>query len=54
MNGVLLGIAYVAAVNPLRTRLGLPEHEGGRARMGVLARYRQMLWIGSGWSGGVP
>lgn len=36
MNGILLGIAYLAAVNPLRTRLGLPEHEGGRAKMGVL------------------
>jgi len=54
MNGVLLGIAYVAAVNPLRTRLGLPEHEGGRARMGVLAG-GAMLALGgvlalAGWS----
>ncbi|MBU1226298.1 MAG: hypothetical protein KJ698_03660 [Actinobacteria bacterium] len=37
MNGILLALAYLAAVNPLRTRLAIPEHEGGRARMGVLA-----------------
>ena len=54
MNGVLLGIAYLAAVNPLRTRLGLPEHEGGRARVGVLAAGALLALGGvfalAGWS----
>jgi small neutral amino acid transporter SnatA (MarC family) len=37
MNGILLGVAYVAAVNPLRTRLGLPEDDRRRVRFGVAA-----------------
>lgn len=32
MNGVLLVVAVVAALNPFRTRLGLPEGPFGRAR----------------------
>jgi small neutral amino acid transporter SnatA (MarC family) len=55
MNGILLVVAYVAAVNPLRTRLGLPESEGGRARMGVLAVGALLaaggVWGLAGWSG---
>jgi small neutral amino acid transporter SnatA (MarC family) len=31
MNGLLLGVAYLAAVNPARTRLGLPESSTRRA-----------------------
>ena len=31
MNALLLAVTFVAVVNPLRTRLGLPE-EGGRVR----------------------
>jgi len=54
MNGILLGIAYTAAVNPLRTRLGLPEHEGGKARMSVLAAGALLALGGvlalAGWS----
>jgi small neutral amino acid transporter SnatA (MarC family) len=37
MNGTLMLVAYLAALNPMRTRLGVPEHSGGRARMDVLA-----------------
>lgn len=55
MNGILLVVAYVAAVNPLRTRLGLPESEGGRARMGVLGAGALVAVGGvlslAGWSG---
>ncbi|MDX1690610.1 MAG: hypothetical protein R3290_06275 [Acidimicrobiia bacterium] len=36
MNGLLLGLALVAAVNPPRTRTGLPETTTGRARLPVL------------------
>jgi small neutral amino acid transporter SnatA (MarC family) len=35
MNGVLLGVAYLAAVNPARTRLGLPEVSTRRAGTAV-------------------
>jgi len=55
VNGVLLGIAFVAAVNPLRTRLGLPENEGGRAKMSVLVAGTGLALGGvlalAGWSG---
>jgi small neutral amino acid transporter SnatA (MarC family) len=37
MNGVLLGLAYLAAVNPARTRLGLPEAATRRADPAVTA-----------------
>ncbi|MBN2113649.1 MAG: hypothetical protein JW785_05915 [Acidimicrobiia bacterium] len=37
MTAGLLAAAYVAAFNVARTRLGVPEDEGGRARPGVLA-----------------
>ena len=36
MNGLLVLAAYMAALNPMRTRLGIPEHSNGRARMGLL------------------
>ena len=55
MNGILLGIAYLAAVNPLRTRLGLPEDEHGRGRMTVLVTGALVASTGvlaiAGWSG---
>jgi small neutral amino acid transporter SnatA (MarC family) len=37
MNGSLMLVAYLAALNPMRTRLGVPEHSQGRARMDLLA-----------------
>jgi small neutral amino acid transporter SnatA (MarC family) len=37
MNGLLMLVAYTAALNPMRTRLGIPEHSNERARMGLLA-----------------
>lgn len=37
MNGVLAIIAYLATLNPVRARLGVPESEGGKARMRLLA-----------------
>jgi len=37
MNGLLMLVAYMAALNPMRTRLGLPEQSDGRARMDLLA-----------------
>lgn len=51
----LLVIAYLAAVNAARTRLGLPEGEGGRARWGALTG-GSLLALGlvaalAGWSG---
>jgi len=36
MNGLLAIVAYVAALNPVRTRLGVPEDDKGGARMGPL------------------
>jgi len=55
MNGILLGIAYLAAVNPLRTRIGLPEDERGRGRMPVIAAGALLALAGvlalAGWSG---
>lgn len=55
MNGILLGIAYLATVNPLRTRVGLPESDGGRGRMSVLALGAVIALGGvlalAGWSG---
>ncbi len=55
MNGILLTAAYLAVVNPLRTRPGLPEGPGGRARMGVLAAGAALALAGvlalAGWSG---
>jgi small neutral amino acid transporter SnatA (MarC family) len=55
MNGILLTVAYLAAVNPLRTRLELPEEPSGRARPGVLGA-GAVLAVGgvaatAGWSG---
>ena len=36
MNGIMLATAYLAAVNPPRTRLEMPESAaGGRGRPGV-------------------
>ena len=37
MNSLLVVVAYLAAMNPARTRLGVPEGEDRRARMGMLA-----------------
>lgn len=37
MNGPLMLVAYLATLNPMRTRLGVPEHTDGKARMGLLA-----------------
>lgn len=37
MSSLLAIVAYLAAMNPARTRLGVPEAEGNRARMGMLA-----------------
>ena len=37
MNGLLMLVAYMAALNPTRTRLGVPEYSDGKARMGPLA-----------------
>ncbi len=55
MTVALLVIAYLAALNVARTRLGLPEAEGGRARPLVLAG-GSLLALGlvaalAGWSG---
>ena len=37
MSGIMLVAAYLAAVNPLRTRLGMPESgDAGRGRTGVV------------------
>ena len=36
MNSILLISAYLAAVNPARSRLGVPEEVNGRARMALL------------------
>lgn len=36
MNSLLAVAAYLAALNPVRTRLGIPEDGTGRARMGLL------------------
>ena len=36
MNTLLAIVAYLAAVNPVRTRLGIPENDSGGARMGLL------------------
>lgn len=55
MNGVLLAIAYLAVVNPPRTRTGVPEDGTGRARSGVLGlgSVGALLALGAlgGWSG---
>jgi small neutral amino acid transporter SnatA (MarC family) len=55
MNGILLGIAYLAAVNPPRTRLGLPEDERSRGRMNVMVVGALLALAGvlaiAGWSG---
>jgi small neutral amino acid transporter SnatA (MarC family) len=42
MNGLLAVVAWVAALNPARTRLGLPERDG-RARMELVA---PGVWLG--------
>ena len=36
MSSLLLIAAYLASLNPMRTRLGVPEDDQGGARMGVL------------------
>jgi small neutral amino acid transporter SnatA (MarC family) len=36
MNGMLLAVAALAAVNPFRLRGGMPEEPSGRARLGPL------------------
>ncbi|MEE8498250.1 MAG: MarC family protein [Acidimicrobiia bacterium] len=36
MNTLLALVAYVAALNPARTRLGVPENDNGGARMDLL------------------
>jgi small neutral amino acid transporter SnatA (MarC family) len=36
MNTLLAIVAYMAALNPARTRLGIPENDNGGARMGLL------------------
>jgi small neutral amino acid transporter SnatA (MarC family) len=55
MNGILLGVAYLATVNPLRTRLGLPETERRRGRANVLILGALLALAGvaalAGWSG---
>lgn len=55
MNGILLATAYLAAVNPPRTRLEVPEAASGRARMGVLGTGAALALGGAavlaGWSG---
>jgi small neutral amino acid transporter SnatA (MarC family) len=55
MNGILLGVAYLATINPLRTRLGLPESDDGRGRMSVVVLGAVLALGGvtalAGWSG---
>lgn len=57
MNGLLLGVAYLAVLNPPRTRLALPETPQDLARPGVLAVGSLValagLWALAGWSGPV-
>ena len=36
MNTLLAIVAYLATLNPARTRLGIPENDNGGARMGLL------------------
>lgn len=36
MNTLLAIVAYLAALNPVRTRLGIPQNDNGGARMGLL------------------
>ena len=59
MNGLLMLVAYMAALNPMRTRLGVPEHSDGMARMGPLASgaaiglapcSRWRLWLDRCWT----
>lgn len=55
MSWILIGTAYLAAVNPFRARVGLPEGDGLRARPGVLAGGAGIalagVWALAGWSG---
>lgn len=44
MNAVLLCLAYLTAVNPPRTRLGLPEEDDGRGRVRVAAAGAAIAW----------
>lgn len=44
MNGWLLGLAYLTAVNPLRTRLGLPEGEAQRVDPVVAGLGALLAW----------
>jgi len=46
MNGLLLGLAFLTAVNPPRTRLGLPEDDRGRGRLSVAAAGAALAWAG--------
>jgi small neutral amino acid transporter SnatA (MarC family) len=55
MNGILLGLGYLAAVNPPRTRLGLPEGPGRRAdaaMVGLGAVIALGVVLGIGWASG--
>lgn len=55
MNGILLGLAYLAAANPPRTRLGLPETPGRRADTAVVglgAGIALGAVFGLGWASG--
>ena len=36
MTGLLAIVAWLAVLDPPRTRLGFPERDGGRARMGIV------------------
>ena len=49
MNGLLLGLAYLAVFNPPRSRLAIPETAAGRARAGVLAA-GSLLALGGLWA----
>lgn len=55
MNGILLGLAYLAALNPARTRLGLPEAPTRRADPAVTALGSVVALgaiLGLAWSSG--
>jgi small neutral amino acid transporter SnatA (MarC family) len=55
MNGVLLVVAYLAGINPARSRLSIPEGDGLRARPGVLLGGSVLAFAAisalAGWSG---
>lgn len=55
MNAAWLILAYLGAMNVARTRLGVPEGGGGRARLPALAGGSLLAWgvvaALAGWSG---